>query len=294
MPTNISAILSTKAPAGPQGPQGPSQGLVFRYDQSSTVATSPPVGYFKLNSTNIAEANQMYVNFLDSYITDRQSYFNYLALSNSTVTITLFQPEQVANVVYLSANSYLIVDESLNTGQLYANINVAYISGTTEFTDESNVVMTFSVSSPGVAGPTGPSGPSGGPQGPQGPSGPSGPSTTVTDFTTLWSVFPNAPNADGTAGTLAYDTGGSLYFCLQNGTWLKFFGNSGFTYPIGNILTVVETEDLSSATSSSNTVDKVEGLLVFNITDNKVYISSGSSATSVWYVVDGSSSITPA
>ena len=292
MPTNISAILSTKAPAGPQGPQGPSQGLVFRYDQSSTVASSPSVGYFKLNSTNIAEANQMYVSFLDSYITDRQSYFNYLALSNSTVTITLFQPEQVANVVYLSANSYLIVDESLNTGQLYANMNVAYISGTTEFTNDSNVVMAFSVSSPGVAGPTGPSGPPGGPQGPTGPSGPSGP--LVTDFTSLWSAVPDAPNASGTAGTLSYDAGGSLYLCLNSGAWFKFFGNNGFTYPIGNILTVATTEELSSATDNFNTVNKVQGLLVFNATDNKVYVSSGSSATSVWYVVDGSSSITPA
>jgi len=297
MPTNISDILSTKAPAGPQGPSGPTQGLIFKYDQSSIAATTPSVGSFKLNNTDLSQANQMFVNFVDSYLVDRQSYFSFLSNSNSMITITMAQQNSIANVVYMNANSYLLVDESVaNPGILYANINVSFISGVTEFTNDADIALTFSVSTPGVAGPTGPSGPAGGgtgPQGPQGPIGPEGPSGP-TDFTGLWADAPASNVASGTAGTLSYGASGELYLCLNSGIWFKFVGNNQFRYPIGNILSVVDADDLTSIESDTNTIDKVKGLLVFNEDDNKVYVSSGSDAVSAWYTVDGSASITPA
>lgn len=79
-----------------------------------------------------------------------------------------------------------------------------------------------------------------------------------------------------------------------------FVGNPGSTLPSQNtevltrsVLTLVSTVNLQSISSSVNTVRKTAGLMVFNTTNNLIYVAGGSSAGSAWYPSDGGSAITP-
>jgi hypothetical protein len=51
---------------------------------------------------------------------------------------------------------------------------------------------------------------------------------------------------------------------------------------------------ISDKTSTANTVNKYDGLFVWDITNNRLMRSSGSTNISSWWVVDGSVSVTPA
>ena len=51
--------------------------------------------------------------------------------------------------------------------------------------------------------------------------------------------------------------------------------------------------NIASATSSVNTNLKWEGMLVWDTTNNRMLRASGRGATSAWYIVDGSGSVTP-
>lgn len=55
----------------------------------------------------------------------------------------------------------------------------------------------------------------------------------------------------------------------------------------------VSATDIASAASTINTVDKYAGLYIWDSTNNRLMRSSGSTAVSPWYVVDGSTSVTP-
>lgn len=55
----------------------------------------------------------------------------------------------------------------------------------------------------------------------------------------------------------------------------------------------VSAANIASATSTINTVNKYAGLYIWDSTNNRLMRSSGSLATSAWYVVDGSTSVTP-
>ena len=51
--------------------------------------------------------------------------------------------------------------------------------------------------------------------------------------------------------------------------------------------------NIADKTSIANTVDKYEGLYVWDTTNNRLMRSSGSADVSLWWVVDGSASVTP-
>ena len=51
--------------------------------------------------------------------------------------------------------------------------------------------------------------------------------------------------------------------------------------------------NIASKTSTTNTVDKYDGLFVWDTTNHRLMRSEGSADTSVWWVVDGSASVTP-
>lgn len=52
--------------------------------------------------------------------------------------------------------------------------------------------------------------------------------------------------------------------------------------------------NIADKSSTANTVDKYEGLYVWDTTNNRLMRSSGSTDVSPWWVVDGSTSVTPA
>ena len=57
---------------------------------------------------------------------------------------------------------------------------------------------------------------------------------------------------------------------------------------------VATAAQIGSAGDVVNTVGKFVGRLVVDTTNNRMLYASGTSATAIWYVVDGSASITPA
>ena len=62
----------------------------------------------------------------------------------------------------------------------------------------------------------------------------------------------------------------------------------------GIINTQSETAaNIASAASTINTTNKYAGLYIWDSTNNRLMRSSGSSAVSPWWVVDGSASVTP-
>jgi hypothetical protein len=52
--------------------------------------------------------------------------------------------------------------------------------------------------------------------------------------------------------------------------------------------------EIADKTSSVNTVDKYEGLYIWDETNNRLMRSSGDLDVSDWWIVDGSTSVTPA
>lgn len=52
--------------------------------------------------------------------------------------------------------------------------------------------------------------------------------------------------------------------------------------------------DIADKTSTVNTIDKYEGLYIWDTTNNRLMRSSGLADVSPWWVVDGSTSVTPA
>ena len=62
---------------------------------------------------------------------------------------------------------------------------------------------------------------------------------------------------------------------------------------------MVDTDSYTAAniadkTSTVNTIDKYEGLYIWDTTNNRLMRANGATDVSPWYVVDGSTSVTPA
>ena len=62
---------------------------------------------------------------------------------------------------------------------------------------------------------------------------------------------------------------------------------------IGQVPVSDTAANIASAAATINTTNKVAGLVVRDTTNNRLMFSTGSTATSVWWVVDGSASVTP-
>jgi hypothetical protein len=56
----------------------------------------------------------------------------------------------------------------------------------------------------------------------------------------------------------------------------------------------VSAANIADKTSAVNTTDKYEGLFVWDSTNHRLMRAEGSADVSVWWVVDGSTSVTPA
>ena len=56
----------------------------------------------------------------------------------------------------------------------------------------------------------------------------------------------------------------------------------------------VTAANIASITSTINTVNKYNGLFIWDLTNHRMMRADGSAAADKWYVVDGSVSVTPA
>jgi len=66
------------------------------------------------------------------------------------------------------------------------------------------------------------------------------------------------------------------------------------TVTAGLVLQSVADTAIAAVGDVINTADKVQGKVVYDTTNNRLMVASGSAAAAPWYVADGSASVTPA
>jgi hypothetical protein len=66
------------------------------------------------------------------------------------------------------------------------------------------------------------------------------------------------------------------------------------TVTSGLVLQSVAATAIADVGNAVNTANKVQGKVVYDTTNNRLMVASGSAAAAPWYVADGSASVTPA
>jgi len=96
-----------------------------------------------------------------------------------------------------------------------------------------------------------------------------------------------------------YNAFGSIWYRVDDTTFGFASLSSAQTFTAQQTLTaglVIQTiaaSAIASAANAINTTGKVAGKVVYDTTNNRIMIASGSSAVSPWYIADGSASVTP-
>ncbi len=66
------------------------------------------------------------------------------------------------------------------------------------------------------------------------------------------------------------------------------------TMTSGLVLQSIAASAIAAVANAINTTNKVTGKMVYDTTNNRLMVSSGSAAASPWYIADGSGSVVPA
>ena len=109
---------------------------------------------------------------------------------------------------------------------------------------------------------------------------------------------PTGINANGTL-RFKYNALGSVWYRIEDTTFGFASLSSAQTFSAQQTLTsglVIQSATaavIASAANAINTTNKVTGKVVYDTTNNRIMIASGSSAVSPWYIADGSASVTP-
>jgi hypothetical protein len=74
---------------------------------------------------------------------------------------------------------------------------------------------------------------------------------------------------------------------------LRFGSHDVLTAEGGTVLRSFTAANIAAVANAVNTTGKVAGLMVYDTTNNRIMIASGSAAASAWYVADASASVTP-
>jgi hypothetical protein len=99
----------------------------------------------------------------------------------------------------------------------------------------------------------------------------------VNDFTTPTEIWMNGSQ------TGRFNSAGGM----------RFGSHDFVTAQGGVVLRSFTSADIAAVANAVNTTGKVAGLMVYDTTNNRIMISSGSAAASLWYVADASASVTP-
>ncbi len=93
----------------------------------------------------------------------------------------------------------------------------------------------------------------------------------------------------GIGSTFVRTNGGlsTTLYVKESGT-----GNTGWS-PANGLMRTFTAANIADATNGVNTSNKRAGVLVWDSTNNRAMRAAGSATTSLWYVVDGSASVTP-
>tara|TARA_R110002167_G_scaffold322202_1_gene528093 strand:- start:42 stop:464 length:423 start_codon:yes stop_codon:yes gene_type:complete len=114
-----------------------------------------------------------------------------------------------------------------------------------------------------------------------------------SDFDLSAQTLTNLPSSPGTYGRLSR-RGGIFQYTNNNATISYLSSDPATAWKVAGGLELATLADISDATSAVNTIGKFSGKQVFESNTPRVMIAGTSGATGVWYVVDGSASVTPA
>lgn len=120
-------------------------------------------------------------------------------------------------------------------------------------------------------------------------------------------IDPQSATIEGFSGVMDVNVQGiTIELIHDNTTWqvTATLGRNGETGPSGPsgpsgpaasmILTTTTTVAISNIANAINTAGKVAGLMVYNTTNNLIYVADGSTAGSAWHPSNGAAAITPA
>lgn len=66
------------------------------------------------------------------------------------------------------------------------------------------------------------------------------------------------------------------------------------TLSSGLVIQTASAANIAAIGNAINTANKVAGKIVFDTTNNRIMVASGTTAAAAWYVADGSASVVPA
>jgi len=182
----------------------------------------------------------------------------------------------VSNLVISNgtANYVLSTDGAGNLTWVAPNSGATGVTGPAGATGVTGATGSIGATGIGAAGATGATGPSG---------------TNGLDGSTGSTGLPGIVES----GTAPVDT--SVLWLNTSTPGTLGIGATGATGPSASmILSVSTTSFLSNASATINTVDKVQGLMVFNVVNKLIYVADGPNATDSWYPSNGSTAINPA
>lgn len=129
-----------KGDTGAKGEQGSFGGASFDYTyDNSTANTAPATGYLAFNDTDLSTATALLINHTDGNSEDINSFIHTIDDSTSAIK-GHFTVTEVANVANFAIFSIV---GSLTEVSTYDYIPIAYLSGSTSFTDETPVTITL-------------------------------------------------------------------------------------------------------------------------------------------------------
>ena len=110
---------------------------------------------------------------------------------------------------------------------------------------------------------------------------------------------PTGINANGTL-RFKYNALGSVWYRIEDTTFGFASLSSAQTFTAqqtltsGLVLQSIAAASIAAVGNAINTTGKVTGKVVYDTTNNRLMVSSGSAAASPWYIADGSGSVVPA
>jgi hypothetical protein len=112
-----------------------------------------------------------------------------------------------------------------------------------------------------------------------------------------WAATPSSTDME-TQWRLNLSAAGSVspteFMRAQHATGLSMFGaNVVIDASRGIRLRSYIATDIAAVGNAVNTAQKAAGKMIWDSTNNRVMVASGSTAASAWYVADGSASVTP-
>lgn len=137
---------------GDQGPAGTFGGAAFEYIYSTSTSDSPTAGYVDFSNTSLNSANTLYIPFSDALGANSYSFLQTIDDSTSAIKGHFSMADKANNLNY--AMFSIIGTHTQHADHFH--VPISYLSGSTTFTDNANVVITFArTGDVGDQGPTG-------------------------------------------------------------------------------------------------------------------------------------------